>query len=52
MILALAPMAGFSDPCMRVLCYRYGANHCVSEMISAIGYVYAKKLKENYNRLL
>lgn len=33
--LFLAPMAGFSDRAMRQICHRYGAEVCVSEMISA-----------------
>ena len=33
--LILAPMAGFTDRAMRVICRRYGAEYCVTEMVSA-----------------
>ncbi len=33
--LSLAPMAGFSDRAMRILCHTHGADYSVSEMISA-----------------
>jgi nifR3 family TIM-barrel protein len=37
---ALAPLAGYSDLPFRLLCKRYGAGYCVSEMISCHGLVY------------
>ncbi|MFH1211430.1 MAG: tRNA dihydrouridine synthase DusB [Candidatus Woesearchaeota archaeon] len=33
----LAPMAGFTDLAFRLLCRRYGAGYCVTEMASANG---------------
>jgi len=36
----LAPLAGYSDLPFRLLCRRYGAGYCVSEMISCHGLVY------------
>ncbi len=40
---ALAPMAGFTDKAMRVLCKEYGAGLLVSEMVSARGIYYKDK---------
>ena len=50
--LLLAPMAGITDWPMRVLCYRMGADYACSEMVSAIGYMCAKKGNDTYRRLL
>jgi tRNA-dihydrouridine synthase B len=36
----LAPLAGYSDLPFRLLCRRYGAGYCVSEMISCHGLVF------------
>ncbi|SDP03642.1 tRNA dihydrouridine synthase DusB [Desulforhopalus singaporensis] len=36
----LAPLAGYTDLPFRLLCRRYGASFCVSEMISCHGLVY------------
>ena len=33
--LMLAPMAGFTDRAMRLVCHRYGAEYSVTEMVSA-----------------
>ncbi len=41
--LSLAPMAGFSDIAMRILCHRYGSDYSVSEMISAKAVTYGDK---------
>ena len=41
--LSLAPMAGFSDRSMRLLCHRYGAEYSVSEMISATAVTFGDK---------
>ena len=41
--LFLAPMAGFSDRAMRVMCHRHGAEYSVSEMISAKAIVFGDK---------
>jgi nifR3 family TIM-barrel protein len=38
--LLLAPMAGFSDRAMRLVCKKYGAEFSVSEMVSAKAVVY------------
>lgn len=39
----LAPLAGYSDLPFRLLCRRYGAGYCVSEMISCHGLVYGQE---------
>ncbi|MEI6529132.1 MAG: tRNA-dihydrouridine synthase [Candidatus Falkowbacteria bacterium] len=46
-ILALAPMAGFSDSAFRQLCNKYGADVLYSEMASATALFYNQKNKEN-----
>ena len=45
-------MAGLSDWPMRVLCYRMGADYACSEMVSAMGLMYAKPGNETYRLLL
>jgi len=42
-LLILAPMAGFTDAPFRLMCYKGGADCCVSEMISAKALVYKDK---------
>jgi len=37
--IGLAPLAGYSDPPMRLLCFEYGADFAVTEMVSAEGLV-------------
>ncbi|MDR3087987.1 MAG: tRNA-dihydrouridine synthase family protein, partial [Azoarcus sp.] len=37
----LAPMAGITDAAFRLLCYEQGAAFCVSEMLSAKGWILA-----------
>lgn len=39
-------VAGYSDVAMRVLCYRYGAGLCYTEMVSAKGLVYGSENSE------
>ena len=51
-VVCLAPMAGLSDWPMRVLCYRMGADYACSEMVSAMGLMYAKPGNETYRLLL
>lgn len=51
-VVCLAPMAGFTDWPMRVLCYRMGAQYACTEMVSAMGYVCAKPGNEVYRLLL
>ena len=41
--LSLAPMAGFSDRAMRLLCKKYGAEYSVSEMVSAAAVTFGDK---------
>ncbi len=41
--LILAPLAGYSDLPFRILCRRFGAGFCVSEMINCHGLVYQQK---------
>jgi len=45
-------MAGVTDWPMRVLCYRMGADYACSEMVSAMGLMYAKPGNETYRMLL
>ena len=45
----LAPLAGYTDLPFRLLCRRFGAGYCVSEMISCHGLVYRQ---ENTLRML
>jgi nifR3 family TIM-barrel protein len=46
-ILALAPMAGFTDSAFRQVCKKYGADVLYSEMASATALFYNQKLKNN-----
>ncbi len=39
----LAPMAGYTDRAMRLVCHNYGAEYSVSEMVSAKAVVYGDK---------
>ena len=41
--LCLAPMAGYTDRAMRLVCHRYGAEHSVTEMVSAKAVVFNDK---------
>lgn len=51
-LLYLAPLAGISDAPYRLLCQEQGADVCVTEMVSAQGYVSAKKSCAAYGALL
>lgn len=42
-VAALAPMAGVADRAFRELCRSFGADYCVSEMVSAKGIAYGSK---------
>ena len=46
-ILALAPMAGFTDSAFRQICKKYGADILYSEMASATALFYNQKTKKN-----
>lgn len=46
-ILALAPMAGFTDSAFRQICKKYGADVLYSEMASATALFYNQKAKKN-----
>ncbi len=46
-ILALAPLAGFTDSAFRQLCRKYGADILYSEMASATALYYNQKLEKN-----
>jgi len=46
-ILALAPMAGFTDSAFRQICSKLGADVLYSEMVSATALYYNQKLKNN-----
>ena len=39
----LAPMAGYTDRAMRLVCHKYGAEYSVSEMVSAKAVVFGDK---------
>lgn len=39
----LAPMAGFTDRAMRLICHRYGADYSVTEMVSGKAVIYNDK---------
>lgn len=39
----LAPMAGYTDRAMRLICHKYGAEYSVTEMVSAKAVVYNDK---------
>lgn len=41
--ICLAPMAGYTDRAMRLVCRKYGAEHSVTEMVSAKAVVYNDK---------
>jgi len=51
-LLGLAPMAGLTDMPMRVLCYRMGADYACTEMVSAMGWMCAKRDNPAYRLLL
>jgi len=51
-LIGLAPMAGVTDLPMRVLCYRMGADYACTEMVSAIGWMCAKRDNPAYQLLL
>ncbi len=48
----LAPMAGITDWPFRLLCFEQGCDAATTEMISALGYVYAPKNHVATNQLL
>lgn len=52
MILSLGPMAGYTDAPFRDIIASMGANHTVSEMVSAVGLMHAKANINVYNHLL
>lgn len=51
-ILALAPMAGFTDSVFRQICKKYGADILYSEMASATALFYNQKNKSKQNTTL
>lgn len=48
----LAPMAGYTDRAMRLVCHRWGAEHSVTEMVSAKAVVYGDKKTFSLARIL
>ncbi len=52
MILALGPMAGYTDAPFRKICTTLGANLTITEMVSAMGLLHAPKSGEPYRHLL
>ena len=50
--LCLAPMAGYTDRAMRLVCYNYGAEYSVTEMVSAKAVVYDDKKTYALARIL
>ena len=51
-MVGLAPMAGVTDMPMRALCYRMGAQYACTEMVSAVGWMCAKRDNPAYELLL
>ncbi len=51
-IIGTAPMAGLSDRVTRGLCSRMGADYTCTEMVSAIGWMYAKDDNPVYHHLM
>lgn len=51
-LIGLAPMAGVGDMPMRALCYRMGAQYACTEMVSAVGWMCAKRDNAAYAQLL
>ena len=51
-LIGLAPMAGVGDLPMRALCYRMGAQYACTEMVSAVGWMCAKRDNPAYQQLL
>lgn len=47
----LAPMAGITDKCFRLICFEHGCDAATTEMISAQGYITAKKTLDAYAAL-
>ena len=41
--ICLAPMAGYTDRAMRLVCRKYGVEHSVTEMVSAKAVVFNDK---------
>lgn len=52
MILALGPMAGYTNAPFRKICTDLGANLTITEMVSAMGLLHAPKSGEPYRHLL
>ena len=50
--LFLAPMAGYTDRAMRLICRRFGADFTESEMVSARALVYQDRKSAPLARLL
>ena len=50
--LMLAPMAGFTDRAMRLVCHNFGAEYCISEMVSAKAVVYKDKKTHALARIM
>lgn len=50
--ISLAPMAGYTDRAMRLVCRKYGAEHSVTEMVSAKAVVYNDKKTFALSRIL
>lgn len=51
-LIGLAPMAGITDPPLRILSYKYGADYACTEMVSAMGLMCAKPNNSAYQLLL
>ncbi len=50
--IALAPMAGFTDRAMRLVCHRLGAEYSVTEMVSAKAVCYGDKKTHSLARIM
>lgn len=51
-LIGLAPMAGVTDLPMREICYQMGATYACTEMVSAVGWMCAKRDNPAYLQLL
>ena len=50
--LMLAPMAGFTDRAMRLVCHKFGAEYLISEMVSAKAVCYKDRKTADLARIL
>ncbi len=51
MMISLAPLAGITDKCFRLLCFEHGCDSATTEMISAQGYATTRRKPNAYQLL-